>query len=82
MDVPPERDRPPGPPRLGLPWQLVGVAAPLILAALLALAWFGVQLAEQSAARGAAAHLVAVRTAAEVGAAAELARLEEAARRI
>jgi hemerythrin len=79
--VPPERE-PRRPARVGLPWQLVGVAAPLVLAALLGLAWYGSHLAEQATARAAAAHLIAVRTAAEAGAAAELARLEDALRRL
>lgn len=83
--MPPERDAAPdGLPRptLSLPWQLVGAAAPLLLAGLLGLAWLAAHLADDALDRAASAHITAVRSAAEASAAAELARLEDAVRRL
>ncbi|MEO8602370.1 MAG: hypothetical protein ABI629_07335 [bacterium] len=67
---------------LRLPWQLIGFAAPLALAALLGMAWIADQLADTALERAASTHLIAVRAAAEAAASAEIERNRDAVRRL
>ena len=69
-------------PTLRLPWQLLAVAAPLVLAAVFGLAFLAYQLADVALDRAAVTHLTAVRAAAEASATAELERSRDAVRRL